>query len=308
MKIKNGAIAPTGSACLEKVEITFRETLQEIYGALDWLPVADGVIHRFHVPGDKAGSVNGWYVLYADGIASGAFGSWKAGDHQTWCSRKPADALEAHLIAQRIELCRAQREADTARQHQAAAEYAKRLWRDARRADPCHPYLISKSVRSHALRQHGDTLLIPLYRNSELVNLQRISPDGIKRFLSGGQVKGCYSPLGSISPGRRLYVAEGWATAATLHEQVGGAVAAAMNANNLRPVAIALREKYGDLVEMVIAGDDDRQTAGNPGRAAAIEAAKAAKALVTFPDWPADAPLHLTDFNDLASWRATCEC
>lgn len=289
------------------IESAFLEAMRSGLGQVEINPVADGVLHRFHVPGDRAGSVNGWYVLHADGIASGAFGTWKAGDHQTWCSRKPADPLEAQLIAQRIELSRAQREADTARRQQAAAEYAKRMWRDARRADPSHPYLTSKAVRPHSLRQSGDTLLVPLYFNGELVNLQRIGPDGSKRFLSGGQVKGCYSPLGNISPGRRLYIAEGWATAATLHEHAGGAVAAAMNANNLRPVAIALREKYGDLVEMVVAGDDDRKTAGNPGRTAAVDAAKAVKALVTFPDWPADAPLHLTDFNDLANWRASNE-
>lgn len=59
--------------------ILFRNALQTVYGQLDWLPVADGAIHRFHVPNDKPGTVNGWYVLYWDGIASAAFGSWKAG-------------------------------------------------------------------------------------------------------------------------------------------------------------------------------------------------------------------------------------
>ena len=59
--------------------ILFRDALQAVYGQLDWLPLADGTIHRFRVPEDKPGSLNGWYVLYLDGIASGAFGSWKAG-------------------------------------------------------------------------------------------------------------------------------------------------------------------------------------------------------------------------------------
>ena len=57
--------------------IAFRDELQAVFGPLDWLPEADSGIHRFHVPGDKAGKLNGWYVLFADGIASGCFGSWK---------------------------------------------------------------------------------------------------------------------------------------------------------------------------------------------------------------------------------------
>src|SRR5690554_5627604 len=57
----------------------FADALRCVFGQLDWLPIPDGQIHRFKVPGDKPGSHNGWYVLYLDGIASGAFGSWKAG-------------------------------------------------------------------------------------------------------------------------------------------------------------------------------------------------------------------------------------
>ncbi|MDT4822672.1 hypothetical protein FQZ97_558790 [compost metagenome] len=81
-----------------------------------------------------------------------------------------------------------------------------------------------------------------------------------------------------------------------------------MNAGNLEPVARALRTKYGELIELVIAGDDDRQTEGNPGRTAATAAALAVAGLVTFPDWPPGAPPHLSDFNDLANWRAAHAC
>ena len=109
----------------------FRDALQASYGPLDWLPVADGTIRRFHVPGDKAGTLNGWYVLHLDGIASGAFGSWKAGTSHTWSSREPANPLEAEQVRQRIEQARRQREAEQHQRQQAAAEYAARLWRDA---------------------------------------------------------------------------------------------------------------------------------------------------------------------------------
>ncbi|MNR59635.1 DNA primase TraC [compost metagenome] len=72
-------------------------------------------------------------------------------------------------------------------------------------------------------------------------------------------------------------------------------------------MARSLRAKYGELIELVIAGDDDRQTEGNPGRTAATAAALSVSGLVTFPVWPPGAPDHLSDFNDLANWRAAHE-
>lgn len=280
----------------------FRDAMQSTFGALDWLPVADGTLRRFHVPGDKAGTCNGWYVLHLDGIASGAYGSWKdAGTWHQWSSREPANPLEAEQVRQRIEQARRQREAEQHQRQQAAAEYAARLWRDARRADPGHPYLTAKGCRPYNLRQQGDVLLVPLYHGGELVNLQRIGADGQKRFLSGGRVKGCYSPIGTLEPGQPLYVCEGWATGATLHAETGHPVACAMNCGNLLEVGRHLQRRHPDAV-MIFAADDDRQTEGNPGRTAANAAAVAVGGQVVFPEWPDDAPPNLSDYNDLRQW------
>jgi putative DNA primase/helicase len=59
--------------------LMFLAALQAVFGLLDCLPVPDGNIHRFHVPGDKPGSLNGWYLLFADRNVTGCFGSRKAG-------------------------------------------------------------------------------------------------------------------------------------------------------------------------------------------------------------------------------------
>lgn len=284
--------------------IQFREALQATFGPLDWLPEPDGAIHRFCVPGDRPGSLNGWYVLFLDGIASGAFGSWKAGSSHTWSSRKPADPLEVQLIAQRVEKAKKQREAERYQRQQRAAAYAVRLCRDARHADADHPYLSRKRIKPHNLRQVDDVLLVPLFAEHQLVNVQRIHTDGEKRFLSGGRITGAYSCIGLLEPEQPLYVCEGWATGATIHAQTGAAVACAMNAGNLKPVALAIRAKHGADLQIVIAGDDDRQTDGNPGRTAATAAAIAIGAEVAFPEWPDGAPIELTDFNDLQRWSA----
>jgi putative DNA primase/helicase len=281
----------------------FRTALQATYGPLEWLPIPDSSLHRFHVPGDKAGTLNGWYVLHLDGIAAGAFGSWKDGTtwHQ-WSSREPATAQEAEQVRQRIEQVRRQREAEQYQRQQAAAEYAARLWRDARRADPGHPYLVAKGCRPHTLRQRGDVLLVPLSRDGVLVNLQRIYLNGTKRFLSGGMVRGCCSTLGTIVSGQPLYLCEGWATGATLHEETGAAVACAMNAGNLLDAGRRLQRRHPAAV-LIVAGDDDRQTDGNPGRTAAIKAAAALGCGLVLPQWPTDTPPTLSDFNDLRQWR-----
>ncbi len=292
--------APASS---QSPELSFLEAMRSTFGNLGFVPAADSILHRFHVPGDKSGTLNGWYVLFADGIASGHFGSWKVGVVHHWSSREPVDHLEAQLVRQCIEQTRRQREAEQQQRNQAAAEYANRLWRDARRADAGHPYLTAKGCRPYDLRQIGDVLLVPLYHKGELVNLQRIGGDGSKRFLSGGRVKGCYSPLGIITADQPLYLCEGWATGATLYAETGSAVACAMNSGNLLETGRHLQRRHPEAV-LIVAGDDDRQTEGNPGKAAAVKAASTLGCGLILPPWTGVEPLILSDFNDLANWRA----
>ncbi|MCY1415537.1 Toprim domain protein [compost metagenome] len=228
-------------------------------------------------------------------LALGVFGS--AGHAMAQPRESDADRLarEAYQREQRERL---------EQRHRAVAAEASRLWEMARPADRHHPYLQAKDVAPYNLRQlRGGRLLVPLCLDGHLVNLQLIDSQGAKRFLSGGRVKGAYSPLGRIEGSCRLFVCEGWATGATLHAHTGCPVVCAMNAGNLKAVAMAMRARHGADVELVIAGDDDRQSKGNPGRVAANRAALAADALVVYPKWPVDAPLELSDFNDLHLWQ-----
>jgi putative DNA primase/helicase len=196
---------------------------------------------------------------------------------------------------------RARAEAKETREKVAAI--ARAIWRDSSPADDDFPYLVNKHLPALGARINRERLLIPLYFQGEIVNLQFITATGEKRFLSGGRVVGCYSPIGRITRGAPLYICEGWATGATIHLDTGAPVACAMNARNLEPVALAFRERLGDAFELIIAGDDDRKSPDNPGRAAANNAALSAGAMVTYPEWPEDAPLALTDFNDLYVWH-----
>lgn len=191
-----------------------------------------------------------------------------------------------------------------AAQQQAAAT-AKRRWSAARPASADFQYLAAKQVRPYNLRQDANqNLLIPIFCAGELANLQIIDPAGRKRFLKGGKVKGCYAQIGQHSPWQPIYICEGWSTGASIHADTGCLVYCAMTAANLLPVAEYLRAHTGDNQKIIIAGDDDRQQKGNPGREAAYEAARNINAKVVFPGWPDNAPLHLSDFNDLQCWLA----
>ncbi len=106
--------------------------------------------------------------------------------------------------------------------------------------------------------------------------------------------------IGSFTPRGKCLVAEGFATAATLHENTGYCVVTAFNAKNLKPVTIAIRQRFKD-IDLTIAADNDRFTEGNPGVTCANEAAIAACASVIISQFYDDE--SGTDFNDLARLR-----
>lgn len=236
---------------------------------------ADGAIHRYRVDGDKSGSVNGWYVLHDGAAAFGVFGSWKTGAQHQWRGSDLRSMSSAELAAmhQQMQAMQRAREAEALKVRAAAREKAQRLWARARPATNSHPYLQRKRVQAIGIRCLRDMLLIPL-RDTEgtLHSLQFIGPDGGKRFLTGGLTAGCYCSLGNVQS--RLLICEGYATGATLWQATGDAVAVAFNAGNLKAVAVALRRKFPSL-NIVVCGDNDAQTEGNPGLRKATEAAMA---------------------------------
>ena len=258
----------------------------------------DGAIHRFSTTG-RCDNDSGWYSLHTDGIVAGSFGCWREGLQSTWCAKSDTAMTAAELDThrQRIATMKAQRDAELIqRQQSAAMDATQRL----AAATPCtqHAYLTTKGVQAHGEKvDSAGSLIVPMRDTAgKLHSLQTITPDGDKRFLFGGLVKGCYHSIGK--PVCLLIVCEGYATGASIHESTGDAVAVAFNAGNLKPVALALRAKYPHL-KIIIAADDDHQTTGNPGPTKARAAAQAVGALVAVPSFPAGRGDKDTDFNDL---------
>lgn len=260
--------------------------------ALDLLPdsLDLGSLRRCRTADDRGSKRNGWYVLHEfylrDGrtLIVGAFGNWKSGESRSVEHAATELSREEQAEYRRMrDSQRAAAEAERRALQRSTAERARRIFEKLPEGGAC-AYLTRKKVRNFGVRFSRGALVVPVRRLSDdvLVSLQFINPDGSKKFLTGGEKKGCGHVLGHIEPTLPLLVAEGYATAATLHEATGFPVVVAFDAGNLHPVAHALRSRYPD-IEIVIAGDDDRFTDGNPGRTKAMAAAEAVMGLAIFP-------------------------
>jgi len=232
----------------------------------------------------------------------------------------PSTAELAERDRQRAER-RRQEQAERLAEHEGAAVEALNLWEgngqevtNPRQA----PYLVRKGVGAYGVRfTYPGTLLVPLRDLAgKLWNVQQIasskpaSSAPEKLFLKGGRKSGLWHMVGELASSDRgtdttgpamLLIAEGYATAATLHEATGYPVAVAFDAGNLQHVARALRQQHPAAL-LVLCGDDDQateaKTGANPGRHKAEAAAKAVRGLAVFPE---GLPPGGSDFNDLAA-------
>nr|SPS05784.1 protein of unknown function [Candidatus Nitrotoga fabula] len=188
-----------------------------------------------------------------------------------------------------------------------AAREAARVWK-AYVPTGESDYLDRKGVAAHGVRfdpnGHG-TLAIPMcdaYGNIHGLQIIRGKNRGKnleKQYFPAGLAKqGHYHLIGG-SPTWICLVAEGYATAASLHQATQLPVAVAFDAGNLTPVASALHKTYRR-ANLLICADDDHLTVGNPGITAASAASLAVSGAWIAPRFTIDrADSKITDFNDL---------
>lgn len=189
-------------------------------------------------------------------------------------------------------------EAETEADRKAAAALAVRLMENTRPASG-NAYLTRKGfpdrecpVLSATHKTGGVTfragdVVVPLYDDTgALVNLQLINSDGLKRTLKGGQVKGaCHTLEGKKEAGKRLWIAEGYATALTVYHLTGETVMVALSSVNLLSLASLARQK-SPACQIVLAADRDLNGDGQSKAAAAADACEGIVALPpVFGDW-----------------------
>ncbi|MDO9142357.1 MAG: phage/plasmid primase, P4 family [Methylobacter sp.] len=248
---------------------------------------------RFSTNG-KSSDKAGWVHLFTDSKGA-VFGCNRTGEQHTWqeAHDKPFSAAEQAKFKQDCIAANKARNLERDAGYRQAAIQSQAEWDAAALADELHPYLMRKGINPNMARTdtHGN-LLIPVYGlDNTLQSLQRITPDGGKRFAKGGKMRGGHVWLGKPENGATLLLSEGFATGDTLHRATNNAACVCFSAGNLRTVAEAMRKQYPK-ADFIIAGDDDTQTEGNPGRAKAEEAAEAVAGAAVFPEGGGD-------FNDL---------
>ena len=262
--------------------------------------ILDGKIHRFR-PGTKGKPGEdkaGWYVAYGDGIPAGRFGDWRSSIEHTWRADVGRDLTSAEQMAltRRMQEAKAARDEARKRTQQLAADTVSDIWANAGPAHPDHPYLARKGIDAHGTRITGDgRLIVPMMAGSELVSLQYIGHDGAKRYHSGGQAGGASWCIGASDEPGPVYLAEGFATAATIAEVTGRPCWIAFSAHNLPAVAELIRREHR---ELVIVADHD---ASGVGESHAYEAAAKHGARVVVPPILGDANDFAQAGHDLAA-------
>ena len=149
------------------------------------------------------------------------------------------NGMDAAGITEDAKANKAKAEADTKTARAKAATTAKNIWFKSTEATPDHPYLRAKGIQPHGARVDDQgRLVIRVERDGELVGLQFITPAGEgwkKEFLKGTPAAGSYYVIGEL--GDKVCIAEGFATAVSIHEATGDAVVVAFFADNLLAVA-----------------------------------------------------------------------
>lgn len=248
----------------------------------------DGQIHRFSTSGKK-GDDAGWYIFYPGSPVAGAFGCWRDGITTPFREDLGRDlsAAENMAITRKIADARKRRELEDKKKHERAAATVEQIWQNAGFADDNHEYLKAKQVSAHGIKITGDgRLIIPMYIGNNLKSLQYISTNGEKKFHAGGEVKSGHYKIGSHD--EHIFIAEGYATAATIYEQTGCCCYIAFNAGNMQAVAKYVRDKYGKTASIVIVADNDESGTGQKKGKEAADATQSR--LVT--------PPHIGDAND----------
>lgn len=228
----------------------------------------DGKIHRFRsgTNGKQSGDKTGWYVAFNDGVPAGRFGCWRAGLEHSFRADigREISAAEEMAIARRLSEARAKREEEQRKTQEAAAISIESIWSSCGHASNEHPYLKRKGVQAHGSRVTGDgRLIVPLFsKDGELASLQYIDNDGGKLYHSGAATKGLSWMIGEYVEGKAVYLAEGFATAATIHEATNLPCVAAYTASNLLPVTEMLYQQFGQSLELIIVADNDESGIG----------------------------------------------
>ncbi|HCO2370565.1 TPA: DNA primase, partial [Escherichia coli] len=289
----------------------FAQVLENAGLVIQGLPQMDGAIHRVATRDDKKGAKSGAYKAYLDGRPAGWYRDYRSADDSptNWVfsggeQHDPLARLHLRAFAQ-------QQRDDNARklqqQYNKQARYARSYINGLPQAT-AHEYLTRKGIRAApGVRLNNKNELVIPFSNGrgEIRSYQRIPVTGGKdaRILKDSEKTGNWFTFGTPENGRPLLFAEGYATAASLHEATGLPVLMTVDAGNMIAVAENARQIWTDS-PFVFCADNDHQREINKGVFSATKAAEVTNGEVIIPAFTeAEKAQGLTDFNDLDASR-----
>ena len=242
---------------------------------MDSDPIMDSTIHRVPVVDDRQGKKAGSYVGHLDGIPAGWGQNYKTDAKANW-KLNGISLTQAEITKMREE---GRRNKEIRMKKRAADAQIALTWLVKKFASGTsgqadnHPYLKSKGL-THAEKEiiidpHNGSMILPLVNiAARLQSGQRIYPDGAKRNIKNTVKDGAFfiaAPPGKsmmdffdLPPTTRsLFIAEGYATAATIAAATERFCVAAIDSANMPLVAQTVQKKYPD-IPLIIAADDDR--------------------------------------------------
>ena len=298
--ILGGPWAPPPEPVIAPPEVQFREAMLSAGVTPPDEIILDGQLRRFRTD-PKRTDRSGWYVGHADGIVTMIWGDWRQGIEQTIKAtiKRPYTVAEEMAHVARIAAAKAARDAERKKQNAVTASTVEVIWSEGAAASPEHPYLKRKGIQPHGAKITGDgRLMVPLFdSDGVLASLQYIDAEGGKLYHPGGSVGGKFCLIGTLDVPGVLYVAEGYATAATIHEVSKRPVVVAYSASNLVPVTGTLRDLYGQTQDIVIVADND---ASGVGQKYAEQSCAKYGVRMVMPPIPGDANDYVQAGNDLA--------
>ncbi|HGU4517759.1 TPA: LPD7 domain-containing protein [Escherichia coli] len=289
----------------------FRQVLENAGLVLEKDPEMDGEIHRVPTRDDRRGSQSGAYKAYLDGRPSGWYRDYRSADNSptTWTFSRAEniDPLARLHLKASAQQNRDEKERKLQQQYNKQAGYARSYLNGLPQAT-AHEYLTRKGIRAApGVRLNNKNELVIPFSNGrgEIRSYQRIPVTGGKdaRILKGSEKSGNWFAFGTPENGRPLLFAEGYATAASLHEATGHPVLMTIDADNMINVAKNARKIWTDS-PFVFCADNDHQRKINKGVSSAKKAAASTHGEVIIQAFTeAEKAQGLTDFNDLDASR-----
>lgn len=196
--------------------------------------------------------------------------------------------------------------------HEQAAKGAKSMLDNS--VMRSHPYMDNKGLFGEWLTNGdmmidrfgdriaaGELLLIPAYKNGQLVNMQKIKTDGEKRPITGGDMAGVYHLIEGKT--KMIAIVEGFATGVTVNRMTGATTYCAFNTGNLLEVGKYARAQHPDAKIVFFADHDELDEKHNwrPGTKYAEEAAIAVDGIVALPP-------ELGDWDDYRQKHGVDDC